>query len=90
MQSQQLAPIYIAVLDLFYDRKVSRAIIGIKWTRRSTAVCDLDCAIPAGCGTVSNLSSGAANSLWMALERNHDWIKSYILPPEDLNRDIQA
>jgi hypothetical protein len=26
----------------------------------------------------------------MALERNHDWIKNYILPPEDRNRDIQS
>ena len=70
--------------------KVSRAIIGIKWIRRSTAVCDLDCAIPAGCGIVSNLSSDAAKSLWMALERNHDWIKTYVLPPEDRDRDIQS
>ena len=90
MQGQQLAPIYIAVLELFYDRKVSRAIIGIKWIRRSTAVCDLDCAIPAGCGIVSDLSSNAAKSLWMALERNHDWIKTYVLPPEDRDRDIQS
>jgi hypothetical protein len=39
---------------------------------------------------VSNLSSDAANSLWMALERNHDWIKTYVLPPEDRDRDIQS
>ena len=39
---------------------------------------------------MSNLSSDAAKSLWMALERNHDWIKTYVLPPEVRDRDIQS
>jgi hypothetical protein len=39
---------------------------------------------------VNNLSSESASALWNALERNRDWIKAYVLPMEDRNRDIQS
>lgn len=39
---------------------------------------------------MSNLSSDAAESLWTAIERNRDWIKTYVLIPEGREQDIES
>jgi len=38
---------------------------------------------------MSNLSSDAAEYLWRAIERNRDWIKSYVLAPETREQDVE-
>lgn len=39
---------------------------------------------------MSNLSSDAAESLWRAIERNRDWIKTYALTPEAREQDVES
>ena len=46
--------------------------------------------ISAGCGIVNNLSSNSAKSLLDALERNRDWVKTYVLPLEERDRQIHS
>jgi len=42
-----------------------------------------------GCGILSNLPSDPAKSLWEALEKNREWIRTHILALENRERDIQ-